>query len=1017
MNDYRTRLKNLIEKKNALGKQIFSDVLSIDKLMTKEGIRCKKIPYNSRETILEDPSNWDEFRSGGNWGEPDTHFCFRVKLEIPESYRGKEVLFFLSTGADDIWNTDNPQMLIYVNGKRRCGMDLNHNSLVIYEKEDWEKNADRLIDIGIYAYSNLAENENLLNMEIAARNEAVTRAYFDFLVPLEAAEALLSIRKEEEFMVDTDGSQLECLDPEMEEKLEMILKTLEAAGDDISEYLRENLYGKDFLPVTVASVGHTHIDVAWKWQLRQTREKAIRSYSTVMELMGRYPEYRFMMSTPQLFEFIREDEPELFDEIKEKVKEGRFEPEGAMWLEADCNLTSGESLVRQILYGKRYFKDTFGIDSDILWLPDVFGYSAAMPQILKKSGIRAFVTTKLAWNDTNRLPHDLFYWKGIDGTRIPTYIITTCDYPLADKAEKTGGTLEYTYNGRQNASQIMGTYKAFREKDLTDETLTCFGFGDGGGGPTWEMLEMDKRLKMGVPACPRTQQKSVTEFFDKLFGALKDRSDVPEIAGELYLEYHRGTYTSMAQNKRYNRQLEHLLFEAELLLTYVELCGEMKYKGQQLTELWKVLMLNQFHDILPGSSIEGVYEDSKEQYEKAIADCRKLIEEACENATVKALISGLVDNGDTTKFEGTGGNDRETQLETPFYKVKFDKNGEIESLYDKELGREIRDMEQSPLNRLIAFEDKPKDYDAWNIDSNFEDVSEAVTELSEFGIDRKEMAVRIRRTFRASTIEQMIRFYPDSKRIDFETKADWHEHQTLLKAAFPVDVEATDLTCEIQYGSLKRKLRRESSIEKAKFECCAHSYIDMTADSGEFGVAILNDCKYGYDAKEKLMRQTLIKSGIFPNPNADQGIHTFTYSLYPHKGDLIEGKVIEEARALNSKKLCYKPKLMERTGKAIIDLGETEGVFVCAVKKAEDSDAIIIRIYEAYGRQHEFTAHLFGGFKDLTATKLIECDLLEHPLDGALQPDTKNNDFTISARPYEIKTYAVFYSEAKNAIK
>ncbi len=1032
MQDYITRISGLIEKKNALKKQIFTDVMPIEKVMTKEGLKFIEIPYDSRGTIFEDPGDWEDFRPGGAWGKPDTHFCFRLKVQIPEIYRGKEVFFFLSTGADDIWNTDNPQMLLYVNGVRRCGMDMNHNSVVIFEKEDWEKDTDRLVDIGIYAYSNLAENENLLNMELAVRNDEVTEAYFDLLVPLEAAEALLGIRKEEELPESISEEELsETIDESFphtrKEILEKLLMPMERAVEAewgqtphlISDYLKENLYGKNYWPVTIASTGHTHIDVAWKWQLRQTREKAIRSYSTVMELMKRYPEYRFMMSTPQLFEYIREDEPELFDEIMEKVKEGRFEPEGAMWLEADCNLTNGESLVRQILYGKQYFKGTLGVDSDILWLPDVFGYSAAMPQILKKSGIRAFVTTKIAWNDTNRLPHDCFYWEGIDGTRIPTYMITTCEYPLADRAMKTGGLLEYTYNGRQNATQIMGCARAFREKELTDELLTVYGFGDGGGGPTWEMLEMDRRLKMGVPGCPKTEQKSVTAFFDDLLKKLGKAKNVPEISGELYLEYHRGTYTSMGRNKRYNRQLEYLLKEAELICSYALLAGKIRYPEHDLYEIWKVLMLNQFHDILPGSSIKEVYEDSRQQYEWAIAECKKLIDKADESIKSRTLCGGnrdLYSMPEGFGLEWTGGKEIcGRTLETPFYKVVFDKNGEITSLYDKELKREIRDAKAAPLNRLTAFEDKPKDYDAWNIDSNFEDVSWDITSLDnmETGLDENGAFVEIHRTFRESKIHQKIRFYEDSRRIDFETKVDWHQHQTLLKAAFPVAVEATDLTCEIQYGSLKRKLARETSIEKAKFECCAHRWIDMTADLGDYGVAIINDCKYGYDAKPGLMRQTLIKSGIFPNPDADQGEHIFTYSLMPHKGDFRQGGVIEEAEALNSKNLCYHPApedaiVLDQSDleRDIIDFGEVTGVYVGAIKKAESSDDLIIRIYEAHGKKHKGVIKFLQGFADINLCSICECNLLEEPI----LPGVNGKEMPFSIEPYEIKTYMLAYT-------
>ena len=766
-----------------------------------------------------------------------------------------------------------------------------------------------------------------------------------------------------------------------------------------------------------------------------------------MELMKRYPEYLFMASTPQMYEFVREDEPELFEEIKERVKEGRFEPEGAMWLEADCNLTSGESLVRQILYGKRYFKEIFDVDSDILWLPDVFGYSAAMPQILKKSGIRAFVTTKLAWNDTNRMPHDLFMWKGIDGTMIPTYLITTCDLPRADMVMREGGILNYTYNGRQDASQIMGTWRAFREKDITNETLTVYGFGDGGGGPTWEMLEQDRRLREGIPGCPVTVQKSVSKFMDGLLEKVKDNALVPVWDDELYLEFHRGTYTSMGKNKRYNRQLEHLMREAEALLTYAYLLAGLEYPRKELMEVWKIIMLNQFHDILPGSSIEEVYKDSEEEYKEAISTVKELIEKALlaietskDSDLLRLAETKSSNSADTIIIRGAADGVRGLRIETSFYVISFDEKGEIVSLYDKEVGREVRDMTQTSLNRLIAFKDEPLEYDAWNIDADFEDVSWDVTDLQEmsicgFGADGRkldikasddnifEVQVKLVRRFRNSTIIQCIVIRNNSRRIDFRTKADWHEHQILLKAAFPVDVDADKITCEIQYGDIKRNLKRENSWDKAKFECCAHRWIDISEEKRScYGVSVLNDCKYGYDAKEKLMRLTLIKSGIFPNPNADQGEHEFTYSLFPHMGDYRDGNVIEEAAILNGESHYYVPEnkhlpiiasdkksavycLVKEIENAVIDLGKGQGVYIDAIKLSEDSGDIIIRLHEGHGERREVNARLFSGFKELTIKEIYECDLMEQRTgQELLGEDSLRKEISFKLDPYEIKT-------------
>ena len=1021
-------LEKTIEK---LHERMFGEKLSVDKCLCDGPIRYKKVPYGHRSELFADCSGWDEFENGGLWGEPDRHYLFRLKVEIPESFSGKEVSFFMSTGADDIWNTDNPQMLIYINGIRRCGMDMNHNSVCIYEKSNWESGKDRCVDIAIYAYSNLSENGNYLSMEIAAKDDAAMLAYFDILVPFEAAKIFLETGDEEK----ADVLFKEVL------RASEIAQNGEGDAADLQEasiYLRKNLYGKGDFPITVMSVGHTHIDVAWKWQLRQTVEKVVRSYSTVMELMKRYPEYLFMASTPQMYEFCRKEEPELFEEIKERVKEGRFEVEGAMWLEADCNLTSGESLVRQILYGKRYMKDTFGVDSNVLWLPDVFGYSAAMPQILRKTGIRAFVTTKLGWNDTNRMPYDLFWWEGIDGSDVVTYLISTCDYIKADQAMKDNGRLEYTYNGRQNSSQIMGTYRAFREKKVTDTVLTCYGYGDGGGGPTWEMLEMDKRLRLGVPGLPVTKQATVTEFMDGLMERVKTSSDMPKWVGELYLEYHRGTYTSIGRNKKYNRKLEHLLKEAEMLSACAAIFAGKEYPKAVIDNVWKTVMLNQFHDILPGSSIEEVYKDSWEQYESAIKEITGVIENAievlkgCEAWPGEKLESSASTSGMKNDLKvNEQDKSSEINISTPFYNVVFDKNGEIISLFDKEIGKELRNEGDTPLNRLIAFEDKPKDYDCWNIDSNFEDVSwdiNAAEKVSVQTYDRSGFAtkgdqkgndiisrlcVHVERKFRDSTICQDILFYDDSKRIDFKTNMDWHEHQILVKAAFPVNVDSDEITCDIQYGSLKRSLKRETSWEKAKFECCAHKWIDISEKNGKFGVALLNDCKYGYDAKDKLMRLTLLKSGIFPNPNADQGGHEFTYSLFPHLGDYREGRVIENARELNYESHYYIPEKENRfvledvlaIENSVIDLSDNKGIFIEAIKQSENGKGLIVRLYEGYGESHKVNVKLFKN-SELIPKDIFECDLLENQVDGdiGLKFDPASKEVMFEMKPFEIVT-------------
>ncbi|MEG0566590.1 MAG: alpha-mannosidase, partial [Hungatella sp.] len=414
---------------------------------------------------------------------------------------------------------------------------------------------------------------------------------------------------------------------------EAFLNSVESA----IQYLQEHYYQElshsrvGSLPVTVHSIGHTHIDVAWKWTLSQTRQKAVRSFLTVSRLMKQYPEYKFMSSQPQLYQYVKESAPKLYGEIKEMVKQGRWETEGAMWLEADCNLSSGESLIRQILYGKQFFRQEFGTEeNEILWLPDVFGYSVALPQILKKSGIRYFMTTKLGWNENNQIPHDTMMWQGLDGSEILTYFITTTNYQSYPELnyKKTFNT---TYNGLQNAKQIMGTWQRFQDQSLSRDVLTCYGYGDGGGGPTAQMLEENRRLEQGICGCPVTKQTFTRDFFHILEHNLTGKK-IPRWCGELYLEFHRGTYTSMARNKKNNRECEFLNGDAEFFSVLAGYDGgTLSYPKKQLEEVWKLLMLNQFHDILPGSSIKEVYQDSDLQYARIRQIDHTIIREAQKN--------------------------------------------------------------------------------------------------------------------------------------------------------------------------------------------------------------------------------------------------------------------------------------------------------------------------------------------------------------------------------------------------
>lgn len=880
-----------------------------------------------------------------------------------------------------------------------------------------------------------------------------------------------------------------------EEKRRKLLELLNQAGDLLdlrvkksdkyrasliaaSEWLKENLYEKEWEldGPTVYALGHTHIDVAWKWPLRQTREKAVRSFSTVLYLMKRYPKYRFFLSQPQLYEYVKEDAPEIFEQVKERVKEGRWEADGAMWLESDSNLTSGESLIRQILYGKKFFNEEFGIkEQEILWLPDAFGFLGALPQIMKRSGIRYFLTTKMGWNDADQQPDDTFLWEGIDGSRVTGLYITTKNYEAyPERFEKP--VREVTYNGRQNASQTMGTWQNYRNKELNDAVLTVYGYGDGGGGPTEGMLEESKRLSYGIPGVPKVKLSGLKEYLQVLDKNLQNKK-LNTWYGDLYLEYHRGTFSSIAENKKNNRICEYKNQQAEWLASLLwwmnkknENANKNAYPKETLDKAWKLLLLNQFHDILPGSAIAEVYEQSDIDYAKIKAmdeeiisevlkslssnkseqkngicawnplgfaaeqvielDKKKLhecgIDKGCSLTNVTAaqrfkdgtmlVTASLPAKGSLymaasaekesldkeAKKEHFALRDENT-LETPWYIVSWNELGELTSLYDKEAKREV--LEAGTVgNEIVVYEDIPKDYDAWNVESYYSrkhwkmSVKKPcmMTEAGEICA-----VLHTELSYESSVIEQDIAFFAHTRRIDFKTKIDWKEQQQLVKAEFHLDVMTRTAACEIPYGVMERPTHRNTSWQRAQFEMCAHRFVDLSEPG--FGVALLNDGRYGHSIEDSFVSLTLLTSGVFPFPDADKGLHELTYALMPHMGDWREANVVHEAGKLNEKPILsvYKPSLLtEEKSSVRYTMCEVSSpnVIVTSVKRAEDESGLIVRMYESSGIRTNVEWNLEG----LCPKYIYECDMMEQK-EREVVFDGQRAKFEI--RPFEIKTF------------
>lgn len=1012
-----------------------------------ESFKMKETSYEFKDTCDDDTEGYDNYRTDSLWGGLDKHYWFKTEVLMPERFCGKTVALNLTTGFEGEWDAINPQFLLYLNGKLMQGMDVNHREVIITEKAESKEK----VDIALLAYSGMVDRLSNLNARLVVLDRGIEDFYYNMNMPFSTAILL----------DENDRNRIDILNI-LEKVVDMLdlrkplSREFYRSVEEGNKYLKEEFYSKknNDKRYKVTAIGHTHIDVAWLWDLAQTREKAARSFSTAINLLKQYPEYKFMSSQPQLYKFIKEDHPGLYAEIKKMVDEGRWEPEGAMWLEADCNLTSGESIIRQILFGKRFFKREFNIDSKILWLPDAFGYSAALPQIMKKSGIKYFMTTKLSWNEYNQLPNDTFMWRGIDGSEIFTHFVTTKDF--SNKAAQAT-----TYVGNINPDCVMGAWDRYSNKDINDEILMTFGYGDGGGGPTKEMLENVRRLKYGIPGCPVVNIDFAGNFFDRVYDRLKGNKRLPSWVGELYLEYHRGTYTSMARNKKYNRKSEFLYQDAEMLSSFALLNG-LHYPQDRLNKGWETILLNQFHDILPGSAIKQVYEDSKAQYEGVLSNGKAIAGQAIDylaaniNLSSKSLVvfntlsyersdivefkipAGIehvcIEDGDgkpvPCQLSGRGRaifygtdippkgyrtyhiidkiceNDYNTKIsdsmmENKFFKILLDEHCNIVSLYDKLNGREVI-MKGQKANTIQAFEDKPAEYDNWNVDIYYRDKMWEIDDLTDAEVVENgpvRCTLKVIRKFCDSTITQLISIYNDIPRIDFKTAIDWREKQILLKAAFPVDINSDRASYDIQYGNVERDTHWNTSWDAARFEVCAHKWGDLSEDG--FGVSLLNDCKYGYDIKDSVMRLTLLKSGIYPNPDADKEHHEFIYSIYPHKGGWRDGGTVKMAYNLNvplySKiEPAHGGVLPDKMSMASVN---RDNVIIEVIKKAEDSDDIILRLYECYNRRDNVKLTFFRSIKEVW-----ECDLLENRVKRV---SSGENCFNFEIRPYEIKTFMI----------
>jgi alpha-mannosidase len=802
---------------------------------------------------------------------------------------------------------------------------------------------------------------------------------------------------------------------------------------------------QDYPPVgSLCLTGHAHIDLAWLWPYAETRRKTRRTFSTVLDLMERYPDFTFNQSSAQAYAWIEEDDPGVFARIKERVAEGRWEPSGGMWLESDCNVTGGEALVRHVVYGQRYFEKTFGKRNRVAWLPDVFGFSGGMPQILRGAGIDGFFTIKMYWNEANLFPYDLFEWEGIDGSRVLAHLFLNPGHG---------------YNGNLVPLDTLGTWRNFRSKTKHRESLLAFGWGDGAGGPTEKMLENYARLK-DYPAMPRLRMGSIEEFY-----ASVDREGLPRYVGELYFELHRGTLTSQAKTKKLNREAEHRLVEAEVFGAIATLQG-FEYPADEIETAWKTLLLNQFHDVLPGSSINEVYQDSHRMVGEAIETAIRIRDEALthiggrpgfekvlvanaatlpRNLTVvlsgvsastvvtasdgevlqtQAVDGGLLVHGSLVpalgwsvlslktasnpdvvpsevqaRAEASRGGAR---LENDYARVEIAADGTLARYFDKSYEREVL---ADRGNQLWAYVDKPRSWDAWDIDETYERDGEEIT-----GIDRLEVtengpiraSVRVERIWRGSRIIQTYRLTLGSHRLEIETEIDWHERQVLLRAKFPLAIHSHEATFETMFGVVHRPTHRNTSRDAAQFEGSGHRFADLS-EAG-YGVALLNDGKYGHGAHGNVLSLSLLRSPLYPDALADEGQHHFTYAMYPHGGHWTQSHLALNSFGMNSPLIAVPVGQSASDGAGFVDIEEWEPELgLGTLKTAFDGDGLILRIYEPYGRRGPVRFR-FGQ----PATSIERVNLLEEPVDEEpLELTDGGSTLKFNVRPFEVVTLRI----------
>lgn len=1032
------QIKRMLDKLAQLELTLEPYVFSKEDTLTVKKYETKGHLYQ----VPQDNSLYSDVISGDTWGAERTYCWFKGSYTVPKKLQGQPLYAYPKLGSYEtmLWVNNVPfgefayKICPTGHGNHYCDMI------------KLDPKADETIELAFEAYAGhyvigcypFETNEprtfkyTFESIDICTKNQDIA----DFIFDLKALNQLASTMDEYSFR---RADVINCLTE--------VHKTVYYSPEHVDENIWRDALKKareimkpcleaknaNSAPST-GLIGHSHMDTAWLWDIAETIKKCARTFSNQLNLMQQYPEYKFIQSSAYHLEMMRRHYPELFKQIQEAVKQGRYEPNGAVWVECDCNITSGESMIRQFLWGQKYTQKYFDFTSDCFWLPDTFGYSAAIPQIMKGCNVDYFLTTKLSWNDTTTFPYETFNWEGIDGTNVLVHFNTTHNWPEPQ-------TLIHRTEGR-------GQVNSLQQKTVSNERLVSYGFGDGGGGPQFEMIEMAKRCK-DLDGCPKAYHTTVSSFMKNLE---KNIVNPNTYAGELYLELHRGTLTNQHEIKRNNRKAEIAIRNAEILTVANAIKNNEEASDKEIRPLLETLLVNQFHDILPGTCIQTAHEQSHKEMTEVIKNATDIINRNAKDIINNEKISiintlsfdmndviyvnsdkyldlnseikqqKVKDINDNEKiaivglnlpaFSSTVASYKENhvsnkssfiyennKLTTPYAYITFNDKGYISSYIDRSNNRELVDQKGYAFNTFLFAEDVPSAWDNWDLDADCQmKFKDSAVLLNEEIISDGECQLRIRRTYKLSelsSIKQDMIFHSNSKRIDFETLIDWHDKRRFLKAAFDTTILSRQARHEIQFGYVQKPTTRNTVTEQAMFEVVNHKYTDLSET--KYGCAILNDCKYGISVEGSHMRLSLHKGGIRPDPRGDEGLHKVTYSFLPHNEGFSADSVIKPSYFVN-----YSPIISN----GVYNLNslvkvDAPNVIVETIKPCEDNQkAFIIRIYEAEGT---FTnAQLSLG---LCPTKIETTNMLEEVKETLDCTETINLDF----KPFEIKTIKISY--------